>query len=720
MNSKAPEPKPSTADKPTGAESASPLPNSPSAVSHLSTVKPLSRDLVDRLPAIPDYQLLQRIGGGSYGEVWLARSATGVLRALKIVWRHTFDDDRPFQREFEGIQKFERLSREHPSQLALYHVGRGEGYFFYVMELADPMGPVISNQCSVNSKSVINDPATGTSALVGAPERRNTDSLNTDLLITYQPHTLRADLAHGRLPAARVLEIALTLTSALRALHEAGLVHRDIKPSNIIFVGGRPKLADIGLVTDAGDVRSIVGTEGYLAPEGPGTPQADLFALGKVLYEAATGLDRRQFPQLPPDLRAWPDSPLVFELNEVLLRSCAHDALQRYRSAEEMRAELELLQRGQSVKRNRAFGRRWKLAKKIALAAIVLAGVVASAMFAFRELHRNQPLSSDPKARELYVQAVYLQHSSTLDEQLRAFTNLTDAVKLDPNFVDAYYMMFETYAGDLGNKLPPHTNQMANLRWVADNIALRGRPNSAQYHTVNSLIKFLDWHFDEAFEQVKLALERDRKLLRAHVLYGWYMLLVRRDAVTFRTEFKTAELLEGSDMIVQQHLGTANYFERNFLQAIEQYQNALRLEKRAYGPHWFLGHIYAAEGHYDEALIEYEAAEKMRNSDIAQTEASYKRYQSALAEKGPRGMWQAMLEELRQSPSPDAYDMATFCARLGDKEEALELLEKAYQQHSGGMIWLQIDDWWDPLRDHPRFKVLLKEMGFSKVVPARK
>src|SRR2546427_6274275 len=88
-------------------------------------------------PSIPDYELLRRIGGGSYGEVWLARSATGVLRALKIVWRHTFEDDRPVQREFEGIQGFERLSREHPSQLALFHVGRGEGHFFYVIELAD-------------------------------------------------------------------------------------------------------------------------------------------------------------------------------------------------------------------------------------------------------------------------------------------------------------------------------------------------------------------------------------------------------------------------------------------------------------------------------------------------------------------------------------------------------------------------------------------------------
>src|SRR5215475_11918728 len=91
-------------------------------------------------PNVPDYELLRRIGGGAYGEVWLARSiATGAMRAAKVVWRHRFEDDRPYQREFEGIQKFERISREHPSQLALFHIGRNEasGYFYYVMELAD-------------------------------------------------------------------------------------------------------------------------------------------------------------------------------------------------------------------------------------------------------------------------------------------------------------------------------------------------------------------------------------------------------------------------------------------------------------------------------------------------------------------------------------------------------------------------------------------------------
>src|ERR1022692_1868280 len=113
------------------------------------------------LPVVPDYELLRRIGRGAYGDVWLARSkATGVLRAAKIVWRHTFEDERPFKREFEGIQRFERISREHPSQLALFHIGRNEpdGYFYYVMELADAAEPrVESSELSVESRAAATD-----------------------------------------------------------------------------------------------------------------------------------------------------------------------------------------------------------------------------------------------------------------------------------------------------------------------------------------------------------------------------------------------------------------------------------------------------------------------------------------------------------------------------------------------------------------------------------
>ena len=74
--------------------------------------------------------------------MWLARNALGTWRAVKIVYRAAFDHDRPYEREFEGIRRFEPVSRTHPSQLNILHVGRNDaaGYFYYVMELADDVG----------------------------------------------------------------------------------------------------------------------------------------------------------------------------------------------------------------------------------------------------------------------------------------------------------------------------------------------------------------------------------------------------------------------------------------------------------------------------------------------------------------------------------------------------------------------------------------------------
>src|SRR6266540_4016709 len=93
-------------------------------------------------PNIPDHELLRRVGRGSYGEVWLARSITGAFRAVKIVYRASFEDVRPFEREFSGISNFEPISRSHEGLVDILQVGRNGGFFYYVMELADDLNAV--------------------------------------------------------------------------------------------------------------------------------------------------------------------------------------------------------------------------------------------------------------------------------------------------------------------------------------------------------------------------------------------------------------------------------------------------------------------------------------------------------------------------------------------------------------------------------------------------
>ena len=90
-------------------------------------------------PVIPDHQLIRQVGEGSYGEVWLARNIIGTYRAVKIVYRARFDDAKPYEREFLGLQKYEPISRSHPGFVNILHVGKNERpeYIYYVMELSD-------------------------------------------------------------------------------------------------------------------------------------------------------------------------------------------------------------------------------------------------------------------------------------------------------------------------------------------------------------------------------------------------------------------------------------------------------------------------------------------------------------------------------------------------------------------------------------------------------
>lgn len=274
-------------------------------------------------PAIPDHEVLRKIGGGAYGEVWLARGVTGALRAVKVVWREDFEDARGFEREFEGILKFEPMSRDHPALVNILHVGRspdGVSFYYYVMELGD----------DVTSGQDINP-------------------------IEYEPRTLRADNHQGagtQWDTGVCIDVGLRLAEALDHLHERGLAHRDVKPSNVIFVNGRAKLADIGLVATRGQ-RTFVGTEGFVPPEGPGSAQADVYSLGKVLYEIATGKDRMSFPELPDEMPTGVDRKRWLELNRIICDICEPRISKRKIStAADLADALRCLQRGKRRRRS--------------------------------------------------------------------------------------------------------------------------------------------------------------------------------------------------------------------------------------------------------------------------------------------------------------------------------------------------------------------------------
>jgi len=650
-------------------------------------------------PVIPDYELLQCVGRGAYGEVWLARNtATGALRAAKIVWRNTFEDERPFQREFDGIQKFERISREHPSQLALFHIGRNEsgGYFYYVMELAD-----------------------------SAASEGSTSS--------YIAHTLRADLKKGRLPTAKVLEIGLALSEALSHLHSNGLVHRDVKPSNVIFVNGRPKLADIGLVTDASDQCSIVGTEGYLSPEGPGTPQADIFALGKVLYEAATGLDRREFPKLPDHLRSWQDAAQVFELNEITLKACARDSGHRYQTCDEMRADLALLRQGKSVKQKRTQQQRWLICKR---AGFVLFGVaVVAVIIAFffvrpreivptqkiwpADLYPDGPPSTNEVANTLCTEGFRIIRSDEYTNYFEAYTDFRRAIELEPRFAQPSVGMLELRLREPVPNVPPFTPDIADRLEMLD-------PNLAATAVAKSVVSYYNGEYEAAERFAKKATNASSGYELGHTWYGYILTHWGRFAEG-RSELEKSVKLAPSKAIVYTCLGQTYYGEQDFTKAIFWYGKSRELEPYNALTYQLISEAQQALGDYIGASTNFEKADLLIGVDAAEAKRRSDEVHRIFAEGGGiPGFWQQQWKRTRKITNSEFYWKAVVQIHLGNTNDALKWLNQSYTSNEREGLESKLghrilfDEHWNDLHGDPSFKDLLDKIGLSKVMLPQK
>ncbi len=349
------------------------------------------------LPAIPDHELIRCIGRGSYGVVWLARSSMGIYRAVKIVYRDSFDNQRPFEREWSGVCKFEPISRLHEGFIDILHVGMDEahGYFYYVMELGD--------DCELGDRI--------------DPDR-------------YRPLTLDRKInSSGKLSPEECLQLGLALSRALADLHKHDLVHRDVKPSNIIIVNGTPKLADLGLVANPRDDLSLVGTPGFIAPEQKATPRADVYSLGKVLYEASTGKDRNDYPDLPTSLDAKDTSHELFlKLNQVILRACEVRVARRYQTAEELYDALLLLTAGRTLQ---ILGKIWEALQLMKRASPVVGLVFLLLAFVGFLLYREFRAAADAHQRQVGASVAYGNSAMSAGDFAGSLPHYAEALRLD-------------------------------------------------------------------------------------------------------------------------------------------------------------------------------------------------------------------------------------------------------------------------------------------------
>jgi hypothetical protein len=651
----------------------------------MSPGSPASRPAALSLAQIPEHELVCSIASGAYGQVWLARNRLGVYRAVKIVHRASFDHDRPFEREFAGIKAFEPISRSHEGLVDLLQVGRDDeaGYFYYVMELADDLNAECDTQYA-ERPSVLRDPN------------------------SYAARTFASEVKRrGRLPLEECTRIGLRLTEALAHLHGQGLVHRDIKPSNIIFVGGEPKLADVGLVAPLAEARSFVGTEGFIPPEGPGTPQADIYSLGIVLYVVSTGKSHQDFPEPPADLLTQTNQEQWLEFDAVVHNACQVKVQERYRAAKEMHEDLALLQRGESVKQKQAAARRWGIVKKVGLAASALALLAALVAF-LKGTHGYTP---GPHAAWLYERGQWYYNKLTTEDHGKAFEFLTQAIQADPKFIEPYGELTLLYVWCILPGLHTAEERWQKTRAIADKV-LEIDPGHAEGHIALSVSHFFkrDWRGAEA--EIQQAIKLNPKLPIPHYLYCYYLAMQKRTEEA-RREGQQAEMLEpsGGARVAAIVASWPLIAERRFDLAIAQLQKAMDLDGNFAVGYDFLAKCYEAKGDYTQALEVWHRQDlRTGNDDLEKVNAQYTALLLAYTNSGLQGYCRKNIEMILGEKPINYYSLAAYYALLGEKEKALDLLQTNIDQPN---VWahLKFEPLFDSLHDEPRFKKLLERAG---------
>jgi Tfp pilus assembly protein PilF len=650
------------------------------------------------VPLIPEHELLRAIAAGAYGQVWLARNRLGVYRAVKIVHRASFDHDRPFEREFAGIKAFEPISRSHEGLVDLLQVGRddGAGYFYYVMELADDL----------NGHS--------------PPQTANAVEQSA-FLDSYLPQTLASELKRrGRLPLDECVRIGLSLTKAVGYLHEQKLVHRDIKPPNIIFVGGVPKLADVGLVTGVGEAFSFVGTEGFIAPEGPGTPQADIYSLGILLYVLSTGKSHQDFPEPPADLTAQANHAQWLEFDAVVHKACQANVRERFQNAEAMHAELKLLEAGQSIRRHRATQRRWVAAKKLALGVIAVTLGFLAFPFLKGAKHAHTP---NPEAVRLYKLGRWYYNQCTAKDHATAFTNLTQAVQIDPNFPEPYSVLTAIYGWATAPGVTTDKQRLDGMKVIVARLNAID-PNLAEAHAALSLCHLLERDWGRAEQEINRAIKTKPDYPLAHFLYCVYLCWEGRTDEAEREGKRALALEPTTDCARVSAIAAAWPFEaeRRFDKAIAEFQKLLALDRNFAQGHTYLGDCYTAQSNYVAAMEEYRTSAMDSGEDPARVAQVFDALRQAYDTRGEQGYLRKWTEVmLADEALPDdqqlfgdvsGSDLAGYYARLGEKEKAFKELEKHFDEPN---VWCQIkfNPLYDSLHNDPRFKALLKRANLE-------
>jgi tetratricopeptide (TPR) repeat protein len=316
--------------------------------------------------------------------------------------------------------------------------------------------------------------------------------------------------------------------------------------------------------------------------------------------------------------------------------------------------------------------------------------------------------TDNAEAYQLYLEGLFYYHKLTEEAVNKSIDYYKQSVARDKRFGLAYAALSRAYTTLGANYVPP-TQVMEVARVHAMN-AIDLDNALPEAHVSLADIKYgYDWDWAGSEGEFKRALDLDPNHTSAYQGYGYLLLTMNRVPESTRM-MQRALALDPVSLIAHMNLGDTYYYAVQYDQAIAEYRQALKLDSSFYYAHLSIANTYALIGMRDEALAELSAAIAMPAENPLVRAAIAQVY--ARTGKATEAQW--LLNSLIAASTQKyvrPYEVASICAALDRRDQALEWLDRSVEERSISVLRLGIDPQFNRLRDDLRFRDLLRRIG---------
>lgn len=326
-----------------------------------------------------------------------------------------------------------------------------------------------------------------------------------------------------------------------------------------------------------------------------------------------------------------------------------------------------------------------------------------------RRLGEKTPVDTD--AFSAYLQGRFHLNRRTIDGVARSIKYFEKAIMHDSAFALAYSGLADAYtlvgAAGYGFMSAADATKNAKINVMK---ALELDNDLAEAHASLAYIKFrLEWKFDEAETEFKKAIELGPGYAQAHEWYALYLSLRGRFNEALERMMRAQELNPLSTSI-SNGLGRIYYFMMDMKKAIAQFNKTIQMDPNYAEAHASLGMTYGLMEEYDKSIRAMKKALELSNRRLVILSRLAYYYAMAGRKDDALKIKQELDQRSNLEDVSPFYYFAVY-AGLGDNDKAFELIEKAYKERFGLILYLKVDNSFNILKKDPRYVDLIKRIG---------